>query len=86
MAEKLGASRIFGSAGANKGDPIKKCPGVKVTGSFGFVVIEETGRESPTSILDKSVANSSNVNLRSPAAFLKCFLKLFTPASYRPSM
>ena len=65
-------SRISGSAAANKGDPIEKCPDVKATGSFGFYVIDEIGRKlRQAAILDKSFENSSNVNLKSPSTFLK---------------
>lgn len=81
----IGSSWISGSNGNKIGVPIKKWPGVNAVKSDGLCDIEDIGLElRQASIRDNKVWNSSNVYLVDPATFLKCCLKLFTPASHKP--
>ena len=79
----FGDSKVSGSAFGLQ--PIKKCPGVRGSKSFGSELMGDIGLElriASTSVT--RVWNSSKVKTVVPMTLFKCFLAALTPASQSP--
>lgn len=79
------SSAVIGSGGDKHDVPTEKCPGVSAAGMAGFVESGQSGLElRHASIFAASVETSSNVNVESPMALTKRFLKLLTADPHNP--